>query len=298
MSEIYNIINNIRKLYKNNENIIKYLNENYKGKIPKEKVIELAYNLQSGSYIKLYHKKKSSFKKLHDELSQKILDCIENFDVRPVSLLDAGCGEMTTLTAIINRISIDLDVFAFDTSIPRVVLGRDFFNKNLLVKSKLVPFISTMSEIPLPSNSIDIVMTNHSIEPNNGNESKIINELFRVTKNVLIMFEPLFDYGSPEIQKRMLEHNYAKNIYKHVKKLNGYIKTESINNSINKLNPTYFHVITKKSVNQKTKIKFTSPGTDYRLNKKNSWYHSKDFNLMFPIFEDLPILKLDNVFHL
>ena len=39
-----------------------------------------------------------------------------------------------------------------------------------------------MSEIPLPSNSIDIVMTHHSIEPNNRYEKKIINELLRVTK--------------------------------------------------------------------------------------------------------------------
>ena len=122
MSEIYNIINNVGKLYLKNKNIIKYLNENYKGKISKEKVIEIAYNFQSGSYIKLYEERKLSFKKLHDELALKMLDFFQEFDVKPKSLLDAGCGEMTTLTSVINRFPFDLNVFAFDTSIPRVLL--------------------------------------------------------------------------------------------------------------------------------------------------------------------------------
>ena len=299
MSEIYNIINNVRKLYSKNKNIIKYLNENYKGKISKEKVIEIAYNFQSGSYIKFYEEKKSSFQKLHDELSLKMLDIFEEFDVNPISLLDAGCGEMTTLTSIINKLPFDLDVFAFDTSIPRVLLGRDFFNKNILIDSKLTPFVSSMSEIPLPSNSIDVVMTHHSIEPNNRYEKKIINELLRVTKKVLILFEPSFVRGSPDIQKRMLKHNYAKNIDKHIKNVTGYVRTESINNSVNKLNPTYFHAVVKNNIKKKLgKIEFTSPGTDFKLTQKSSWFHSKEFNLIFPMFKDLPILKLNNVFHL
>ena len=113
------------------------------------------------------------------------------------------------------------------------------------------------------------------------------------------MFEPSFVRGSPEIKQRMLNLNYAKNIDKHAKNISGYIRTEAINNSIIKLNPTYFHAIVKNHINNKSeKIKFTSPGTDFKLNKKCSWFHSKEFNLIFPIFKDLPILKLNNVFHL
>lgn len=299
MSEIYNIINNVGKLYLKNKNIIKYLNENYKGKISKEKVIEIAYNFQSGSYIKLFEERKLSFKKLHDELALKMLDFFQEFDVKPKSLLDAGCGEMTTLTSVINRFPFDLNVFAFDTSIPRVLLGREFYNKNISVDSKLSSFVSSMSEIPLPSNSVDIVMTHHSIEPNNRYEKKIINELFRVTKKVLILFEPSFVRGNSDIQKRMLKHNYAKHIDKHIKNITGYVRTESINNSVNKLNPTYFHAVAKKNVKKKSgKIEFTSPGTDFKLNQKFSWFHSKEFNLIFPIYKNLPILKLNNVFHL
>ena len=270
-----------------------------KEKISKEKIIEIAYNFQSGSYIKLYEEQKLSYKKLHKELAQKMLDFFHEFDVKPKSLLDAGCGEMTTLTSVINRFNFDLNVFAFDTSIPRVLLGRDFFKKNISVDSKLYSFVSSMSEIPLPSNSIDIVMTHHSIEPNNRYEKKIINELLRVTKKVLILFEPSFVLGNSDIQKRMLKHNYAKNIDKHIKNIAGYVRTESINNSLNKLNPTYFHAVIKKNVKKQSgKIEFTSPGTDFKLNKKFSLFNSKEFNLIFPIYKDLPILKLNNVFHL
>ena len=49
-----------------------------------------------------------------------------------------------------------------------------------------------MEQIGLKSNSVDIIYTNHSLEPNGGREEVILKELLRVTNKYLILFEPIY----------------------------------------------------------------------------------------------------------
>ena len=63
-------------------------------------------------------------------------------------------------------------------------------------------FCGDLLHIPLCSNSIDVVITSHAIEPNGGKETKILKELLRVCKKHLILFEPSYENNSIEGKKK------------------------------------------------------------------------------------------------
>ena len=71
----------------------------------------------------------------------------------------------------INKLLQIKNFFLFDISLNRVVTGKRFLRKNLEKKNfkKLNFFCSSLDKIPLMDNSVDLVFTNHAIEPNKNN---------------------------------------------------------------------------------------------------------------------------------
>ena len=78
-----------------------------------------------------------------------------------------------------------------------------------------------IKSIPLKSNSIDVIISNHALEPNGKYLSDLIKELFRVVKKKLILFEPSYELNSLKGKKRMDKLGYIKNIKSTVKNLGG-----------------------------------------------------------------------------
>ena len=76
-----------------------------------------------------------------------------------------------------------------------------------------------MFNLPLLDNSIDIVYTSHSMEPNGGHEEELLAELYRVTNNYLILLEPAYEFASEEARARMRKHGYVTNLYETAKRL-------------------------------------------------------------------------------
>ena len=72
--------------------------------------------------------------------------------------------------------------------------------------------------IPLPDNSIDVVITCHAIEPNRKNMKNIIKELYRVSNMGLCLMEPHYEIGNVQQKKRMDYFKYVKGIPKFLKK--------------------------------------------------------------------------------
>ena len=117
-------------------------------------------------------------------------------------MIDAGTGEMTTLTNILNHMNCNLDmVFAFDMSLSRIFLGRSYKNKFLSKDIKITEFCAEISKIPLPDNSVDTIITIHSLEPNKGRLSEMLREMFRISKSKILLFEPYYEMSSNENKK-------------------------------------------------------------------------------------------------
>jgi hypothetical protein len=157
--------------------------------------------------------------------------------------------------------------------------------------------VGDIKEIPLLSKSVDITMSTHALEPNGKNLHQLMLELFRVTADKLILFEPYYEKSSKEGKKRMDKFGYIKNIDGTIKELNGKILEKIIiKNPSNLLNPTVCFVVSPPKTNVKYKNLhkkniFSVPGTDFNITKIDNFYFSNATGLCFPILKSIPILK-------
>jgi len=188
--------------------------------------------------------------------------------------------------------------YGFDISWSRLKVGMDFMKEN--IKDNPNFFVADFSSIPLCDNSIDVVYTSHSIEPNGGNEKHILEELYRITKNYLVLFEPDYELASDEAKIRMENHGYAIHIASTAKML-GYniIKRKLLEYSTNPLNPTSVIVIEKSSSDDKKENDniFQCPITKTKLIDYGEVYFAPQSHIMYPVIRDIPcLLKTQAIF--
>lgn len=284
-----------KELYDKGENISIYLRNKYNLKHNSKQSIEISYELQAGSYIDEYKK----YKILYDKYSQEIASHLNKTMHDSCTILDVGCGEITVLTNILNYIKFkNIKLYAFDISLSRIVLGTNFFNKNIKSNIKNNFFVGEMTKIPLPTKSIDYVISSHALEPNGGDEKKIVKELLRICKKKLILFEPCYEKTKEiGIKKRIKKLGYIKNLEKVFEKQGGIIESVfPLQNPIDKNNPTYCYMVepSKQKDFKTKKITFTDPGTDYKLYKRKNYYQSEMSGLIYPLIDNIPLLNMNN----
>ena len=286
-----------KKAYIKGENVMELLRNQKKLDYNTSEIIETSYDLQAGSYIKYAIENKNSVKLYTSQLA-KILN---NYTSSKKSILDIGAGELTTLSFIIKKlINKPKIIYAFDISWSRIFKGLNFAENNMGGGndfSNLKTFVGDIKEIPLLSKSVDITISNHALEPNGKNLHQLMLELFRVTADKLILFEPCYEINSKEGKKRMDKLGYIKNIDGTIKELNGKILEKIIiKNPSNSLNPTVCFVVSPPKTNAKYKNLhkkniFSVPGTDFNITKIDNFYFSNATGLCFPILKSIPILK-------
>lgn len=218
----------IIEISKDHGNVHEYLFRTF-NQVDKD-MIELAYDLQAGSYIRSRMREDDYYKKLDAELSE----IINKYN--PDSILEAGAGELTTIC----NIETNAKKYAFDLSYSRIEAGVDYFG------SGCEAFVADMENIPLADNSVDVVYTYHSIESNVGREHIVLSELLRVTAKYLILFEPVYELSDNRARSEMRKKGYCTNINYSVRNLDRKILSiKRLDNIYNELNPTYCIIIEK-----------------------------------------------------
>lgn len=290
MENKFGTLSRIKEIYQSGGNIIQFLKElNGESKNSLEDIL-ISYDFQAGSYIE-FVKKNPDYIREYSKLIAKEIEGLEvNFD----SILEVGCGEATTLVNVLKNLKGDKkNAFGFDISWSRIHYGNKYVQENQIDSVQL--FTGDLFNIPLSDNSIDIVYTSHSLEPNGGKEKAALEELYRITNKYLVLLEPGYEFGNKEIQERMDSHGYVKNLCSISKEL-GYnvVENRLFELCANKLNPTQLIIIEKQKDIKAQPIDFYCPITKTKLEKDGNCYFSPEGLLVYPIIKDIPCLLTQN----
>lgn len=284
-----------RHVYSQGGNVTQALRERFGEKNNTAEIIELAYDLQAGSYIDWCKKNEALKDAFVTEVGAVLDDYLSDGD----TVLDVGSGELTTLSHLIKKLRTKMgDVHACDISWSRIYKGR-------LYAEKIIPdhmphlhlFMADMFALPLPTGSVDVVITSHSLEPNGGKEPELLRELFRICTKRLFLFEPDFLRCCDAGKKRMKEMGYITNLPNAVAdqggKLIARIPLEAISNP---LNPTSCFIIEPPQLETSAPLAvgqhcYTVPGSDFSLHREDDFLLSRDSGLCFPVIKEIPALR-------
>ena len=210
------------------------------------------------------------------------------------SILEVGVGEATTLRTLLKNLkSHPPQVLGFDISWSRLKFATQFLNESEINNVNL--FAANLFNIPLLENSVDIVYTSHSIEPNGGREEEALKELYRITKKYLVLLEPSYEFADKEARVRMQKNGYVTELYSMAQKLNYKIIDHRLfEYTSNPLNPTGL-IIIEKNTTGSNDLNLTCPISQTPLLKYNDYlfYSPKSF-LAYPIINGIPCLLKEN----
>lgn len=277
------------------ENVTKHLQRELQTDANTPEIIELAYDLQAGSYIEWVDKNREFTERYTSEAANVLSAHMLDGD----SLLDIGTGELTTFCNIANKLKRRVHaLYAFDISWSRIASGLGFARETLSPElfARLTAFVADLNEVPFRSKSIDMTVSYHALEPNGGREEAILSELFRITRRKLILFEPNYRKNSESGRARMDRLGYIKDLEKHAQNLGAsvldVIELKHVDNSEN---PTFAYVIASADAVATPAGKdaaFADPGTDDALVKFDTCYYSPERGVSYPVIEGIPVLRV------
>lgn len=284
-----NILNKLNELYLKNENIIQYLKNLDDRDFNTIEDILISYDFQAGSYIKNFYEN-MEIKNEYCSFIANEISKLGYFD----SILEVGVGEATTLVKLLSFLKSNPNqILGFDLSWSRLKFAKSFLKEFNFDAVKL--FTANLFEIPLLDNSIDIVYTSHSIEPNGGEEEFALKELYRITNKYLILLEPSYELANEQAKIRMKQHGYITNLYSTIKKLDyKIIEYRLLDFSVNPLNPTALIILEKNNTSLKNEVDLVCPISKTKLEKYDQIMYSDKSFLSYPIIQDIPCLLKEN----
>lgn len=279
----------LKSAYEQGQNLMKLLRADAGSTINEEKIIELSYDLQAGSYVGaladpvlLENKRK---------YCGHVAALLESLG--PVtSFLDAGMGEGNMLWLTLSQMKqAPQHIHGFDLCWSRMAVARRWLAAQ---EPRLKVNIATgsLTEIPYMDSSVDVVWTNHSIEPNHGREAAILSELHRVCSRYVVMLEPAYELASDEARMRMDEHGYCRNLAGTAQDL-GFriVKHEIFAGNRNPRNPTGVLILAKDENAAPAIPRRCCPVYKKELTEMSDCWYSPESLRAYPILNGIPCLR-------
>ncbi len=286
-----------KQAYAEGRNITELLRAQKQTTLNTSEIIETAYDLQAGTYIQYVRENAAQAALYTDELAGILGRYVGADD----SLLDIGTGELTTLSLITGKLpQKPKSIYAFDISWSRIFKGIAFAQEKMGADyARLTAFVGDIGAIPLLDKSVNVTTSSHALEPNGGALRELMGELFRVTIDKLVLFEPCYEINSDEGKQRMDRLGYIKNVDGVVAELGGTVLEKIIiKNTGNQLNPTACFVIAPPpsasvAVPRRDAAQgiFSVPGTNMALRMLDGFYFSDHAGLCYPVLKGIPVLK-------
>ncbi len=251
----------------------------------------VAYDLQAGSYVAGMRANPDYAERWTRQLADLLAPWAEN----GASLLEVGCGEATTLAGVVNKLpAIPDTVHGLDLSWSRCSVGRAWLREQG-VDARLV--VGDLFTLPFADQSIDVVYTSHSLEPNGGREEAALRELLRVARRAVVLVEPIYELAPPEAQARMRSHGYVRDLAATAQSLGARVgEPRLLEHVANPLNPSGVVTIepAPRHANPAPASPWQCPLTGTPVTAGPDAYVSAGAGLAYPVLRDIPLLRAEH----
>lgn len=284
-----------RRVYRAGGNVTEYLKHQRGEAYNSQEIIEIAYDLQAGSYVAEAASNLAALR----EYAAEIGAVVSTHSAGAETFLDVGTGELTTLSFLSAHLRAQR-LLAFDISWSRLRCGLEFAAQWMPAEHRapLRLFVADMAEIPLPADSVDVVLSHHALEPNGGREERLLQELFRVARHKLVLCEPSYEHNTDEGRARMDRLGYVRDLAGVATKLGGrVIDVVPIRRTTNPLNPTHAFVLEPPLSNASAAVdSYSDPGAETLLKRLPDCFFSPSRGLAYPVLQGIPLLTAERGF--
>lgn len=198
--------------------------------------------------IKTLHKgriARISFKEVREiylrDIYEEIDHLLEKSDGKPISILEAGCGNCINAMRLNDKYGEKISYYGFDVSPKRIEVGKKFWGKKLAGVQ-----LEEMSvfDIKHPKNSFDIVFSMHVLEQLPYKVGFAIDEMLRVAKQRVIFIEPTYEFGNSTQRLRITISDHLRTLLPELNQRNvDFVKSYPLETLANSRNPTGVHVV-------------------------------------------------------
>lgn len=279
----------LKSAYEQGQNLMKMLRAESGSSLNDERMIELSYDLQAGSYVgALKDTTLLEHKRHYCGHAAAVINSLG-----PVtSLLDCGMGEGNMLWLMLSQLKqLPQHIHGFDLCWSRMAVARRWLSEQSPQFDVQIA-TGSLTEIPYMDSSVDVVWTNHSIEPNRGREAAILKELHRVCSRYVVMLEPAYELASDEARLRMDEHGYCRNLRGTAEELGFKIhRHEIFSGNRNPRNPTGLLILAKDENAAPAVPRRCCPAYKKELTEMADCWYSPESLRAYPILNGIPCLK-------
>lgn len=253
----------------------------------------IAYDLQAGTYVESARNNPAYINLWSTQLAGLLNPYISAGD----RILEVGVGEATTLAGVMNAITAQcISAYGLDLSWSRISIAQRWIDERS-VKARL--FVGDLFSIPLADNSIDVVYTSHSLEPNGGKEEMAIKELLRIARKAIVLVEPCYELASKEAQQRMREHGYVRELKATAEALGAKVADyKLLDVCANPLNPSGVIIIVKSVISpakdEDVERIWQCPLTGVSLTDKGDYFYADAVGIAYPVLQAVPLLRSEH----
>lgn len=291
--KLRNLIIEMRKKYAEGINVMEYA-RSFSSELRGGNELtatQIAYDLQAGTYVESVRKDQHYHHAWCEQLASLLLPLLPAGG----SILEVGVGEATTLSGVTKCLRDSAgSAYGFDISWSRVYEGKRWLKENG-VNAQL--FKGDLFNIPLADNSIDVVFSSHSLEPNGGREVEALAECIRVARSGVVLVEPIYELASIEAKGRMQHHGYVRNLKATAETFPVTVSDYRILDLYkNPLNPSGVLALVKNrdcdsaNISVSSKTIWQCPVTGAQMIETPECIWAKELGLLYPKLKEIPLL--------